>query len=1494
MCCNCNKDDSGIKKVKQIIRGIIGSILFIYVCLIILVNIPYIQRAIGSWIADSMSKQIGTEVSIGKVDVGLFNRLILDDIYIEDQKGKQLLKSDRTSVRINLLSLLRGKINISNAQLFGLTANLRKVNPNAIPNYQFLINAYSSKKKKESSPIDLRINSFIMRRGHISYDVESEKRKQTLDTNHLNINNIDATISLKVFTEDSLDLTIKRLNFYEENSRLKLKNLQARVVGNDQQSIITDFTLKTHQSSINIDSLTVKYKDYKTDKSYSYKTKISDSYVSLADFNALVPDIGEFTSPLYLDAGINGTQDYINLNGINIHTDDYSFIVNLDGYIGNLRNEAKNIRAKIRQVLLNNEGKTLLFKAFTSKKTLPQAIENLGTIKYSGNFSKKEKNIAAEGFLVTDVGNLSLNINFINEQNIEGFVKSERINLGKIINDKNLGNITFKFNMNGYLAENKLPEGTLNGTVNLLEYKGHKYNNITLDTSRQKDIINVKMNMNDVLACLSIDGSYNEQNSQIEGAINIEKLNPHAIGLIDDHTGEVYSMNLNANLIGKNINSLLGTIDISSLKIATETKQQYNLDNLSLNIEQTEGVRQIKLHSDFADAKLRGNIQIDGIIDAFKNQLAYHLPSLLSYKKANNNQFDFDITVYESDFLKHFIETDYMFDKPIHINGYIDALKDTLLIDINAPRVTNGDKIYANTQLKCSSSKHQISISALTKQTSGNSNIQYLLTANANEDKLQTLLSWNNKQSNKSNGMLYATTEFSDSLGKVKTDINVHKSQIVMNDTLWQIEPSNISLYNKRIICNNIKVHNEEQSILVNGAISDNISDSLVADLNNIEIAYITDLVDFNAVRFKGQVSGRTIISNIYKDIHLNANVTVNNLYIQEGRLGTGYIQAFWDNGIKGIRVNGHIMDFYKDLNRTTDVSGFIAPSKKDIDLKIMAHNTNAEFLNGFLGSTFKNISGTTNGVIHVIGPLNDINIVGDINTDADMRLRATNVMYHTNPLDTIHLRPYQFKFENVRLTDKRENVAVVNGTLTHKNMKNFKYDFNIDMKNFTIYDEHEFNSDKFYATVYADATLELHGSDGHPLRMTADVTPTKGSVFAYDTATPDAISSSNFVEFRDITKRSKTENKKYLLFNSEDNLEEEDKDNKKNESEDDKYQYEGDIFMDISLHINPDCEIKLRMDNSEDGYISTYGTGNLLAHYHNKSPFSLNGIYQIIGGRYRLYLQDIIFRDLELQNGSNVVFNGNPFDANIHLICHHIINSVPLRDLTSNNAYNQNNKVKVICVLDITGKLGNMNFGFDIQLPNVNDETQQLVKSLISTEDEMNMQMIYLLGLGRFYTNEYARANGEYGSNQVNTLLSSTISGQINQMLSNVIGENSKWNFGTGLSTGEKGWNDLDVEGILTGRLLNDRLLINGNFGYRDNALTNTSTFIGDFDVRWRLSENGNTFIKAYNQTNDRYFTKATLNTQGIGLTHQRDFDSWKTLFRKKMKEEKEIKNNN
>ena len=81
------------------------------------------------------------------------------------------------------------------------------------------------------------------------------------------------------------------------------------------------------------------------------------------------------------------------------------------------------------------------------------------------------------------------------------------------------------------------------------------------------------------------------------------------------------------------------------------------------------------------------------------------------------------------------------------------------------------------------------------------------------------------------------------------------------------------------------------------------------------------------------------------------------------------------------------------------------------------------------------------------------------------------------------------------------------------------------------------------------------------------------------------------------------------------------------------------------------------------------------------------------------------------------------------------------------------------------------------------------------------------------------------------------------------------------------------------SGRLLNNRLIINGNFGYKENTLRNTN-FVGDFEAIWLLTKNGDFRLRGYNQTNDRYFTKSTLTTQGIGLIYKKDFTRWDELI--------------
>ena len=79
----------------------------IYVGLILLLHLPFVQKQMGSWVANALSEKLGTEVKVGNVNLGFLNRLIIDDIYAEDLEGRPMLKVARTSASFNIISLLK-------------------------------------------------------------------------------------------------------------------------------------------------------------------------------------------------------------------------------------------------------------------------------------------------------------------------------------------------------------------------------------------------------------------------------------------------------------------------------------------------------------------------------------------------------------------------------------------------------------------------------------------------------------------------------------------------------------------------------------------------------------------------------------------------------------------------------------------------------------------------------------------------------------------------------------------------------------------------------------------------------------------------------------------------------------------------------------------------------------------------------------------------------------------------------------------------------------------------------------------------------------------------------------------------------------------------------------------------------------------------------------------------------------------------------------------
>lgn len=1506
-----------VNKFEKILIRVTGCILGIYTLTILLFSLPFMQRVLANWTANSLSQLFHSKVEIGSMNIGFLNKVIANDVVIYEPSGSKMASIARVGASLDFLALIQGDIVINTAQLFGTKATLYKDTPDSSPNYQFIIDALKSDDTSEPSEISLCINSFIMRHTDITYDVKSQPlTKGIIDNNHLQFHDCGMNLILRCFTNDSLNADIRRLQAKELNSGLAIRDTKLNIVANVNEAQLNDFFLQSHHSTLSIDSLHVEYGKFNENKQFLFGKTTIIGNITPSDFSAFVTELNSFNDPLELETTLSGNNDEVKIDKLSLisQNNDLRFVTNAK-ILNPLIDSKRVINASVDNLFLSSERVLAIASLFTTDGQ-QRPFSAVGDINYSGNIQLSNDGIVSDGNLKTDAGMVDYDLTFDNHQYLICTLKADSVQVGKLIDDDKFGSVSFDLAIGADMSSvsQPFPAGKVNGIISNFTYNNYNYKDINIDALSTSSSVEGKLSINDDNLVLASEFEYKDgEEKNIDLTLVLEKFIPHATNLITDHQNENIAFASEAHLRGSNLSNVMGSILVSDFCLSTPSNN-YFIDHLSI-LSKNEGINnQYVLESDFANANIEGKVNLSSLINSFTNQIGRHIPILIKPGNEQNSQFTYALAIKDSPILHHFIDLDFILNKPIHVNGMLDSYNQELTLKLNAPQLTYSGSDYNDIALNCVTSTNSMDIFATLSsfiptddEDDEDKTMNIKLKANIHNNKVISDFAFNQQGKNNIQLHLYPTVTLSDSLGAMKTVVSLKQSNSMINDTLWTAEPALVTLYKKSVECHGLRFSNYNSSISVEGCASTNPTDLLVASINNLEIKYILDIINFNSVRFAGKASGTVKLNNLLSETEpdMAANLNVADFTFQEGSFGNANIIAYWNKKNEAIDIKAHFVDHYNhpvaltgETTKTigmTDVDGWISPSKNDIHLDINTNKTNAAFLHGFLGGVFKQMEGSITGPIALVGPLSDLNLVGKAVANLNLRLRATDVPYHIEN-DTINLVPYKIELNEATLRDKFGNIGKANAIITHRNFKNFTYAINVDMKGLCAYDETKFNSDKFMATLFADGDVSVIGSDGHPLYINATVTPTRGSVFAYDAATPDAIIGNGFIEFNDrdsLEMQSVAYREDAVVvgdnanqsidihslseFNSRANDKEDiAADDSVSITKKAKKLYNNDIYVNFNINLTPACEVKLRMDNLEDGYMRTFGYANLNAQWYNKGTFQLFGNYGINSGSYRLYLQDIIFRDLAIQPGSQVEFNGNPFDANIHLLCHHAINSVPLSDLTSTTAFSQNNKVKVNCILDITGKLGNMDFKFDMDLPNVNEEVRQLVRSMINSEEEMNTQMIYLLGVGRFYPNEYARANGGDNSGQaVNSLLSSTISGQINQLLSSVIGNNSNWNFGSSLVTGEKGWEDLDVEGILSGRLFDERLLLNGNFGYRDNALTNQSSFIGDFEVKWKMLEKGYLYLKAYNQTNDRYFTKATINTQGLGISWQIDFEA-------------------
>ena len=1436
----------------------IWTVVSLYLLIAVMLHIPYIQGSVASAVASVLASTLNTRVEIGRVDLGFLNRLVIDNTTIYDQGGKPMVSAARLAVRIDPWQLLDGRVRISSAQVFSTHFRLYRKNAKTAPNFQFALDALASKDStKAKTPLDISVNSFIMRHCSVQYDqLDRPRTPGLIDPNHLHITNIGTYIRLHTLTDDSLNVELNGLTACEQ-SGLKIDDMSLALVAGPTECRLTDFSLRLPHSNIGIDNITAHYRrdaNGKVDLStLKYAARLKPSDITLADLSPVEPRLKEYTNPFRLHLSIDGNRHRINVGSLRITSTSGELSAIANGWY-----EASKPHASWH---INIDDMRASLKI----------LEPFGGINLHGKADCTTSGVITTAAIVhTDAGSADINMTLDAKRQFRGRVAASDIALGKLLSDSRLGDISTNIHLSGTLPKGKKPTVTAKGVVSKFAYNGYTYSNINVNGSYVNNSVKGNLSIDDPNVTLNAEGEFADlgKGKQLVVEAQVDNFSPSVTRLTDKWGDAVFTSHITADLQASGVNDSKGVLTLSGFRMQSST-DSCTINNLQVRTGFDSNDHYLVMESDFGYAMLTGNFNYSSLLPSVTSQIGRHIPVIASNGKQTEGDNNFTLIAHlnSTKWMRPLLGIPLDIHRPLLLRSSVADANKSMVVECEAPLFDYDGTTFSNVNINVHSYADSLICHAGVKKHQANGDILDLSThCNAADNLVDMSLNWIND--GKTQGCLNATSSFGkNSQGVTYAHVVVKPSDITIGNKTWLVKSSDIHYTPKHIDINEFTIAHDRQHIIVNGTASANKSDSLHIDLNGIDVRYVLDLVNFHSVDFDGQASGKALVVAPFGDMSAHADLTVDNFLFEHGRMGVLSANVDWNKDESQIDIDAIAND--GDDARTI-INGYVSPKRNYIDLGIEADSTHIDFMHSFTKSFISEIDGRAVGKVRLAGPLSTINLTGQLVVNGSAMIRPLNCRY-TLDNDTITLVPDEIELKNAVIRDAYGNPGYVNGFIHHKHLTRLSYDLEINANNLLAYDFRDFGNDTFYGTVYADGTVDIHGRSGY-LLMDIDVTPRKGSTFVYNASTNDQISNQEFIKWNDVT--SLIPHSSSLIPNSSSLI--------PNHQED----YATDMFINFNINCTPDATIRLLMDSRTNDYITMYGNGMLRATYYNKGTFDLFGTYTLDHGTYGITIQNIIKKNFTFREGGTFVFGGNPYDATLNLQAIYTVNGVSLSDLNVGNSFTSNT-VKVNCLMNIGGIARNPQVSFDLDMPTVSTDEKQMIRSVLNSEDELNQQVVYLLGIGRFYptgsNNSTSREQSDT-SLAMQSLLSGTISSQISSVLNTVI-KNDNWNFGANISTGDEGWNNAEYEGTINGRLLNNRLLINGQFGYRDNVNTANTNFIGDFDIRYLLLPNGNLAVKVYNQTNDRYFTKSSLNTQGVGLIMKKDFRNILDLFGTKKK---------
>lgn len=1469
-----------MRRVLYYISVVLFSLLLMLGMFVAALSSEQVQNAVVQLVTQELSRGLDAEVSIGQIEYSFPARVRIHDVCLHDQQGDTLAYIQQMYARFRPLALRDHEIRFSRVDVRGVRAHVYTL-PDGDYNFAFLARAFRS--EGESAPFRALLS---IRDIHLE-DVQLRWQDYTVLL-------ASSDMDLSHFTRDSIDGQIN--------------SLRATVTHGGEQLLIDDFRAHVQKTdtALRFPTLCVRLPRSELDASGVEITlprgpltrpgAMHHTYVDLtlrtarlkpADLAMLSPALKRLDGQLSMTGHLHGAVDSVAASDLSLSYNDQPILRGDVSAVGlpmidstrfHIHCDDIHVSARMLRDFLNDW--------HDAQIELPAIITRLNDVHFRGDANGRIRDVRLNGTFTSTLGNMGVNGHFaadsaFHDLSYNARFQASQFRLGELLGTKEVGDLTGDIYAEGTYRPGVV-DARMTADISSLMLHGYTYHNLHVDGHYSPKLFDGLLTLDDPNARARFNGRIDmtRRYPDIDCDLRLQHLRPGALHLSDKLADLTIAGAMKMKLSGTDIDHMSGSLVLDSLNLR-DSQRHLRMRHLTVDARANGAAKQIQLRSDYLSADLSGRFYYDDLPAVLQRAAKRMLPpSMLTCLRPKSGwsqrtprgaqNVRLDLTANDLSSLAGMFGLNLPLGPQQTVQLSINDASGQCTLDVSQPHMALGKKQVRDLRLHLDNLQGHPELSASAVAMDYLADLSMVLRG----DELSTDLSMQPEDPQAAFRIsdLHLDTRFRTLYDRPHIDLHLAPGQLVLEDTTFLFDDILMSYTAAHPSVQIDQLHfytsTGSQELTVQGVASHSMSDALNVRLQRINAGYLMPLVvDEKSFKMGGTVDGWATLYAALDKPMVDAEVKIWNYAMGDEVIGDADGAIHFNPARKLLEFEAHVAD---SIRPRADVHGAVDLAGGRWEVNIAPTHIPLDFIGYWTRGFMPEIGGHGSGTVKVFGWPGATYVLTRVKAeDGTIRVPFTGCRYHLN--DSVFMDSTSIRFPHMTLQDDNGNPIEFDGTITHDQFRNFKFHLVAQPHKAMVLDLPYEPGANVQGRVYAEGIARIDGDDDL-ITITADASTAKNSQFRLAIGGASTESESNFVHFVDSLRSSLPRPPKAVLSDTTDTAALATLPDSVRPPRP-RVETSTRIKLALNIETTPLLNFQLLLDERTGDMIQARGDGALRLTYDSHlDEYRLLGTYTAQSGSLGFTLANIIRRNFSIGNGSTIVWNGDPADPDLNVkAAYHV--TANLRDLFGEEISSvgvTRSSVPVNTCLNMTGRLNNPTLKFGIELPMSEEGIQNQVQAIINTEEMLMRQVVYLLVFGRFYTPDYMLSSSGYGLNETYSILSSTITGQINSWLGKLtdiftMGIQVRAE-GEGASASQEYEAQFQLQPV-------DRLVINGNVGYRYNDISNRP-FFGDLDAEVMLTDDGQLRLKAYTHTVDKYSLRQANTIQGIGLLWRYNFN--------------------